>query len=190
MSSFVETGPVVLEKKILEIPSMNFAIYLDKSWPFIETRLTLYVLCQVWLRLVQWFWRRRLKCEKFMITTTTTKTEILIRKALEPLSSSYKPVYQIMLCVERKPHGFRQWLKHSWVKGIQVCSSEKQCLSIIEDNRPPPQKKMKYYIPNHSIKLIHCIMKWYGDSNQVKLRILLNYYGIHLGSKVNVLKLN
>ena len=114
-----------------------------KSWPFIETNLTLCVLCQVWLRLVQWFWRRRLKCEKFMITTTTTKTEILIRKALEPLSSSYKPVYQIMLCVERKPHGFRQWLKHSWVKGIQVCSSEKQCRSIIEDNSK--KEKMKYH---------------------------------------------
>ena len=31
-------------------------------------------LCQVWLKLVQWFWRRRWKCEKFMTTTTTTTT--------------------------------------------------------------------------------------------------------------------
>ena len=47
-------------------------------------------LCQVWLKLAQWFWRRRWKCEKFTttITTTTTTTtdngQTLIRKA--PLS--------------------------------------------------------------------------------------------------------
>ena len=31
-------------------------------------------LCQVWLKLAQWFWRRRWKCEKFTTTTTTTMT--------------------------------------------------------------------------------------------------------------------
>ena len=42
-------------------------------------------LCQVWLKLAQWFWRRRWKCEKFTPTTTTTTTtengQILTRKA-------------------------------------------------------------------------------------------------------------
>ena len=41
-------------------------------------------LCQVWLKLAVWFWRRRWKCEKFTTTTTTTTTDngqILIRKA-------------------------------------------------------------------------------------------------------------
>ena len=43
-------------------------------------------LCQVWLKLAQWFWRRRWKCEKFTTSTTTTTTttdngQILIRKA-------------------------------------------------------------------------------------------------------------
>ena len=44
-------------------------------------------LCQVWLKLAQWFWRRRIKCEKFATTTTTTTTtttdngQILIRNA-------------------------------------------------------------------------------------------------------------
>ena len=28
-------------------------------------------LCQVWLKLAQWFWRRRLKCEKFTDRRTT-----------------------------------------------------------------------------------------------------------------------
>ena len=44
-------------------------------------------LCLVWLKLAQWFWRRRRKCEKFKTTPTTTTTtttdnrQILIRKA-------------------------------------------------------------------------------------------------------------
>ena len=42
-------------------------------------------LCQVWLKLAQWFWKRRWKCEKFtttpMTTTTTDNGQILIRKA-------------------------------------------------------------------------------------------------------------
>ena len=29
---------------------------------------------QVWLKLTQWFWRRKWKCEKFMTATTTTTT--------------------------------------------------------------------------------------------------------------------
>ena len=29
-------------------------------------------MCQIWLKLAQWFWRRRWKCEKFMTTITTT----------------------------------------------------------------------------------------------------------------------
>ena len=40
-------------------------------------------LCQVWLKLAQWFWRRRWKREKFRTTTTTTtdNRQLLIRKA-------------------------------------------------------------------------------------------------------------
>ena len=33
-------------------------------------------LCQFWLKLVQWFWRKRWKCEKF--TTTSHNRQILI----------------------------------------------------------------------------------------------------------------
>ena len=29
-------------------------------------------LCQIWLKLAQWFWRRRWKCEKLTTTTKTT----------------------------------------------------------------------------------------------------------------------
>ena len=31
--------------------------------------------CQVWLKLAEWFWRRRWNCEKFTKTTTTTTTD-------------------------------------------------------------------------------------------------------------------
>ena len=42
------------------------------------------VMCQVWLNLAKWFWRRRWKCEKFMTIMPKTMTDIgqiLIRKA-------------------------------------------------------------------------------------------------------------
>ena len=41
-------------------------------------------LWQVWLKLAQWFWRRRWKCDKFMTKTTPTATDngqIVIRKS-------------------------------------------------------------------------------------------------------------
>ena len=50
----------------------------------LESPLPKNALCQFWLKLDQWFWRRRWKCEKFTTTTTTMTTEnghILIRKA-------------------------------------------------------------------------------------------------------------
>ena len=49
----------------------------------LESPPTKDALCQAWLKLVQWFWRRISKCEKFTTTTTTTTTmgHILIRKA-------------------------------------------------------------------------------------------------------------
>ena len=58
----------------------------EKGEAFIWTNLNPLhkrMLCLVWLKLVQWYWRRRWKCEKFTTTTTTTTTnngQILIRK--------------------------------------------------------------------------------------------------------------
>ena len=34
----------------------------------------MHCMCRVWLKFVQWFWRRRWKCEKFTTTTTTITT--------------------------------------------------------------------------------------------------------------------
>ena len=57
------------------------ALHLHK----IESSSPKEVLCQVWLKLAQRFWRRRWKCEKFKTRPTTTKTtdyrHIFIRKA-------------------------------------------------------------------------------------------------------------
>ena len=60
---------------------MGGALHMNK----IESLLSKDVLCHVWLKLAQWFWRRRWKCEKFTTTTTTMTTttdnwQILIRK--------------------------------------------------------------------------------------------------------------
>ena len=68
----VEIGPVVLEKNInifniiLHFRSYlplekGVAIHLNK----LESPPPKAALCQVWLKLIQWFWRRRLKCERF-----------------------------------------------------------------------------------------------------------------------------
>ena len=61
---------------------MGGALHMNK----IESLLSKDALCHVWLKLAQWFWRRRWKCEKFTTTTTTMTTttdnwQILIRKA-------------------------------------------------------------------------------------------------------------
>ena len=58
------------------------ALHLNK----LESPLPKDALCQVWLKLAQWFWRRKRKYEKCttMKTTTTTTTDngqIMIRKA-------------------------------------------------------------------------------------------------------------
>ena len=70
MHSLVEIGPVVLEKKIFKISSMYFCYFLfiptwKRPWPFhlnkLESSSSKDALCQVWLKLAQWFWRRRWK---------------------------------------------------------------------------------------------------------------------------------
>ena len=56
------------------------ALHLKK----LETPLPNDTLCQVWLKLAKWFWRRRWKREKLLTTTTTTMMDngqILLRKA-------------------------------------------------------------------------------------------------------------
>ena len=79
-------------KKILNF--VNVFLLLHNHLP-LEKDVTLHLnklaslspkdaLWQVWLKMAQWFWRRRRKCEKFMKTTTTTTTDngqILIRKS-------------------------------------------------------------------------------------------------------------
>ena len=65
--------------KISSIYIRHFVIISlwKRAKPFICTylnplNLSKDALCQVWLKLVQWFWRKRWKCEKFTTTPTTT----------------------------------------------------------------------------------------------------------------------
>ena len=89
----VEIGSVVLEKKIFNFNMFFYYFVIISPWKRggalhlnkLESPSPKDALCQVWLKLAQWFWRRRWKCEKFTTTTTTTTTtdngQILIRKA-------------------------------------------------------------------------------------------------------------
>ena len=64
----VEIGPVVLEKKIFKYLQYNFTFSLLS--PLFEKGVALYLnnfespppkdaLCQVWLKLAKWYWRKR-----------------------------------------------------------------------------------------------------------------------------------
>ena len=91
-------------------------------------------LCQVWLKLAQWFCRRRWKCKKFTTTNTTiTKTmenwQILFRKDLLSLQLRWaKKVaryYFYVLCIIQ-PSAFSLYqklgrhLKKIQIKGISM----------------------------------------------------------------------
>ena len=69
--SLVKIGQMVLEKRFFLISSMYFC-YLYIISPckrgegaFIWINLISFTLCQILLKLAQWFWRNRRKCEKF-----------------------------------------------------------------------------------------------------------------------------
>ena len=56
-----------------------FYLPLEKGralyWNKLESPLPKDALCQVWLKLAQWFWRRRWKCEKFTDRRTDGRTD-------------------------------------------------------------------------------------------------------------------
>ena len=89
-------------------------------------------LCQVWLKLAQWFWRRRWKCEKFTTTTTTTMTtttttmnngQILIRKP--HLSLRLRWAKKIIELPGKQNMPF-------WLKGSLIILAARLCLLQIE----------------------------------------------------------
>ena len=79
----VENGSVILEKKFFHFVNVftlfrNYlplekggALHLNK----LESPSLRNTLCQVWLKLAQWFWRRRRKCEKFTDRQTDRQTD-------------------------------------------------------------------------------------------------------------------
>ena len=92
--SLVEIGSVVLEKifkfcRYIFILSLLSPLIKERGPSFDRTDSpsSKNALCQFWLKLAQWFRRRRQKCEKFTTTrptTTTTTTDngqIVVRKA-------------------------------------------------------------------------------------------------------------
>ena len=78
--NFVEIGPVVLEKKINVFSLFCNYLPLEKGRALHLCSSPKNALCQVWLKLVQWFWRRW-KCEKFMPTTTDRQQTNFVQKS-------------------------------------------------------------------------------------------------------------
>ena len=83
MLSLVEIGPLVLKKTIFKFCQCIFTISLSSP---LEIRGALHLnkliypspkddLCQVWLKLARWFWRRRWKCEMFTDGQTDRRTD-------------------------------------------------------------------------------------------------------------------
>ena len=69
--SLVEIGPVYCIYMYISYVCLLCGMWVCRLY----ARCVLFnALCQVWLKLVQWFWRRRWKCEKFTTTTTTPTT--------------------------------------------------------------------------------------------------------------------
>ena len=80
----VEIGSVVQEKRIFFNFVNVFSLFrnylpLEKGGNLhlkkLESPSPKDALCQVWLKLVQWFWRRRWKCEKFIDGQTDRRTD-------------------------------------------------------------------------------------------------------------------
>ena len=89
MPSLVEIGPVVLEKKILLNFVSTFSLHVFRNYLSLEKGVVLHltkfkfplpkdVLYQVWLKLAQWFWKRRFQCEKFTDRRTTGNQKSLL----------------------------------------------------------------------------------------------------------------
>ena len=84
VAGLVDIGPVVLEKKIFKF--CQCIILLFHNYLPLETGRAIHLnklgatspkdtLWQVWLKLAQWFWRRRWKCEKFTDRRTDRQTD-------------------------------------------------------------------------------------------------------------------
>ena len=110
MPCLVEIGPVVLERRFFKFVNVFSQFYnnllLEKSVALhlnkLESPSHKDALCQVWLKLAHWFWRRRWKCEKFMTMTMTTTDngQILIRKAHLSLWLRWaKNLFFLYLCI-------------------------------------------------------------------------------------------
>ena len=78
------------------------ALYFIKTWVPINQEC--FNLCQVWLKLVQWFWRRRWKCEKFTDRRTTrdqiSSLELSVQVSWKVSNTKYNIYWNGLLCYQ------------------------------------------------------------------------------------------
>ena len=79
------SGPMALhgEEKFYKFCQCNSTIIFKKGVTLVlnafESPSPKDALCQAWLKLTQWFWRKRQKCVKFTMTTRMIMDKFLIR---------------------------------------------------------------------------------------------------------------
>ena len=74
-------------------------------------------LCQVWLQLAQWFWRRRWKCEKFTDGRTDDGRQV-IRKAYLSFQLRWAKKYYIAMFFQHKYQFIGSKYFRAWYLGL------------------------------------------------------------------------
>ena len=153
------------------------------------------VLCQVWLKLVQWVWRRPWKCEKF--TTTIDNGKILFRKAHLSLWLRWakNESKQIGRYTDATPINFSKRFHHimQWVPAFSYCHIYgNNWTTIARGFNPPPL--IFFNGKSTKIKYLHLIVLL-GDFKHINSvflykifpRVLFFSFSKETGPKTNQL---
>ena len=115
------------------------ALHLNK----LESPLPKDALCYVWLKLAQWFWRRRWKCEKFTDRWTDGQTDR--QTTDERWSEKLTELIRIIKCIIhlRKEWSLStiQWL---WRRFLESCQGIFTVAKISPKKKCCPHLKIKW----------------------------------------------
>ena len=93
----------------------HYYLPLEKGGPLrlkkLESSSPKYALCEVLLKLAQWLWRRRQKCEKFTTTTDKSHLSHWLRWAKDHLACAYSINFEEGVLIET--------IYFSWVRSVK-----------------------------------------------------------------------
>ena len=164
VASLVKIGPVVLEKKIFKFLQCIFqfsnylplekgvALHLNR----LEFSLPKDALCQVWLKLTQWFWGKRWKCEKFTTTTTTPPTTLALCVEASFLPQVHNTFLKVKLYVKNLSPIVNDlpWIRpHCWAgRSVFQVEPPTGCLRSSRILRTPLEPRRRSGVPLSSIR--------------------------------------